>query len=202
MQIIPIRMQRGGAVKQGRIIFTGATTEDDLYEVKGNIAGTEQEILISRTTEVYTQTNLYGGRLRVEDGAIYMGRGITAHAGSDSTVLVKNATLSHVGYDLEFSAGTTLEVAGESTIRGQVNLKEGSVFKLELGAVLGLHETAGTDAANLSVNGTALLRGTSTLNASLTLLDGSTLDMDNLAAGAVTLNGSRCPPPQKIRGFK
>ena len=135
-------------------------------------------------------TNLYGGRLRVEEGAIYQGQGITVHAGSEATVRVKDAELNHVGYDLTFNAGTALEVAGESTIRGQVNLQEGSVFKLELGAVLCLHETAGADAATLTVNGSALLSGSATLNAGLTLADGATLDMDYLDAGAVTLNGA------------
>ena len=178
-------------VKQtGDILFTGAYTEAHLKEVKGGVAGTAEEVRDSRTSEVYTLANLYGGRLRVEDGAVYKGHGITVHEGSEATVRVKDAELNHVGYDLTFNSGTALEVSGESTIRGQVNLQEGSVFKLELGAVLCLHETAGADVANLSVSGTALVSGTSTLNASLTLLDGSTLDMVNLDVGAVTLNGA------------
>ena len=36
----------------GDIIFTGAYTVDDLYVVKGKIAGTEEEIQLSRTSEV------------------------------------------------------------------------------------------------------------------------------------------------------
>ena len=174
----------------GDIVFTGAATVESLYKAKGNVNGTKQEILASRTSEVNAMTNLYGGRLRVEDGAIYQGQGITVHEGSKATVRVKDAELSHVGYDLTFNDGTALEVAGESTIRGQVNLQEGSVFKLELGAVLCLHETAGSDAATLTVNGSALLSGSATLNAGLTLADGATLDMDYLDAGAVTLNGA------------
>ena len=174
----------------GDIVFTGAATVESLYKAKGNVNGTKQEILASRTSEVNAMTNLYGGRLRVEEGAIYQGQGITVHEGSKATVRVKDAELSHVGYELEFNAGTALEVAGESTIRGQVNLKEDSVFKLELGAVLCLHETAGADAATLTVNGSALLSGSATLNAGLTLADGATLDMENLDAGAVTLNGA------------
>ena len=178
----------------GDIVFTGKYAEAHLNEIleddgAGRVASAE-EILNSRTSEVKTMTNLYGGRLRVEDGAIYQGYGITAYAGSASTVRVKDAELNHVGYDLTFNTGTALEVAGESTIRGHVNLQEGSVFKLELGAVLCLHETAGSDSANLSVSGTVLLSGASTLNAGLTLADGATLDMENQDAGAVTLNGA------------
>lgn len=183
--------QTYGEIEQkGDIIFTGATTVDDLYTVKGDVAGTEEEIRLSRTTEVNTLTNLYGGRLRVEEGAIYQGRGITAHAGSDSTVRVQNAELSHVGYDLTFNADTSLEVAGNSTIRGNVGLLADSLFKLEQAATLSLHETLQADAAELTVQGAALLAGSSTLNASLTLADGATLDMMSLDAGAVTINGA------------
>ena len=179
-----------GMPQQGDIIFTGATTVDDLYAVKGNVAGTAEEILNSRTTEVNTLTNLYGGRLRVEEGAVYKGNGITAMEGSAATVRVQNATLSQVGYDLTFNAGTALEVAGNSTIRGNVSLLADSLFKLEQAATLSLHETLQADAAELTVQGAALLAGSSTLNASLTLADGATLDMMSLDAGAVTINGA------------
>ena len=124
--------------QQGDIIFTGATTVDDLYTVKGNVAGTEEEIRLSRTTVVNTLTNLYGGRLRVEEGAIYQGRGITAHAGSEATVLVKDATLSHEGYDLTFYAGTTLELAGNNTITGNVRMLEGSSLLFDLSQYQGV----------------------------------------------------------------
>ncbi len=179
-----------GTAQLGDIIFTGATTVDDLYTVKGNVAGTEEEIRLSRTSEINTLTELYGGRLRVEEGAIYQGQGITAMEGSGATVRVQNATLSQVGYDLTFNAGTVLEVAGNSTIRGNVKLLADSLFKMEQAATLSLPETLQADAAKLTVQGTALLAGSSTLNASLTLADGATLDMMSLDAGAVTINGA------------
>lgn len=120
----------GNSIKQkGDILFTGATTVDDLYIVKGNVAGTEEEIMASRTSEINAMTNLYGGRLRVEDGAIYQGRGITAHAGSSSTVRVKDAALNHAGYDLTFNAGTTLELEGANSIAGNVQMLEGSTIR-------------------------------------------------------------------------
>ena len=174
-----------GMPQQGDIIFTGATTVDDLLAVKGS-AGSAEEILASRTSEVNTMTNLYGGRLRVEDGAIYQGQGITVHGGSEATVRVKDAELSHAGYTLEFNAGTALEVAGDSTIRGHVALLKGSEFKLEKGATLNLYDTG--DAA-LTVGGRAWLEGASTLNADLTLSEGAVLDVVFLDAGAVAVNG-------------
>ncbi|MBO5684647.1 MAG: PEP-CTERM sorting domain-containing protein [Akkermansia sp.] len=180
--------------QQGDILFTGKYTEQHLNELLEDAGAgrtaTAEEILNSCTTEVNAMTNLYGGRLRVEDGAIYQGYGITAHEGSEATVLVKDAELSHVGYALEFNVGTALEVAGNSTIRGNVNLLADSLFKLEKAASLSLHETLEADAAELTVQGTALVAGSSTLNASLTLADGATLDMMSLDAGAVTLNGA------------
>ena len=76
-------------------------------------------------------TNLYGGRLRVEDGAIYQGYGITVHEGSVATVLVKDATLSHSGYDLIFNAGTTLELVGDSKLAGNLMMLSGSILSLD-----------------------------------------------------------------------
>lgn len=117
--------------QKGDILFTGATTVDDLYEVKGKVYGTDEEVLASRTTEVNALTNLYGGRLRVEDGAIYQGQGIMVHEGSAATVLVKDATLNHDGFALTFNAGTTLQVEGESLIVGDVLMLAQSVLNLD-----------------------------------------------------------------------
>ena len=140
-------------VKQkGDILFTGATTVDDLYEVKGNIAGTEEEIHLSRTSEVYTMTNILGGRLRVEDGAIYQGQGITAHAGSAATVRVKDAELSHAGYDLTFNAGTTLELEGGNSIIGNVQMLDDSTLRFIYAA-----DTTLSLAGNLSFDGSVTI---------------------------------------------
>lgn len=117
--------------QKGDILFTGATTVDDLYEVKGKVYGTDEEVLASRTTEVNALTNLYGGRLRVEDGAIYQGQGIMVHEGSAATVLVKDATLNHDGFALTFNAGTTLQVEGGSLIVGDVLMLAQSVLNLD-----------------------------------------------------------------------
>ncbi len=121
--------------QEGDIIFTGAYTEAHLNEILAgdglNRTASEQEILNSCTTVVYTMTNLHGGRLRVEDGAIYKGYGITAMEGSVATVMVKDATLSHDGHALTFNAGTTLQVEGESLIVGDVLMMAQSVLHLE-----------------------------------------------------------------------
>ncbi len=113
--------------QQGNIVFTGAYTAEHLAEVKGS-AGTVSEILNSQTSIVNTMTNLYGGRLSVEDGAVYEGCGITAMEGSGATVRVKDASLSHSGYNLTFNAGTTLELAGDNTLTGNLEMQEGSIL--------------------------------------------------------------------------
>ena len=133
--------------QQGDIIFTGKYTEQHLNDVldaaEAGRTATAEEILNSRTTEVNAMTNLYGGRLRVEDGAIYQGCGITTMEGSAATVLVKDATLSHNGYDLTFHAGTTLELAGNNTIGGSVQMLEGSTLLLNTLETLGVADFNG-----------------------------------------------------------
>ncbi|MBE6410437.1 MAG: PEP-CTERM sorting domain-containing protein, partial [Akkermansiaceae bacterium] len=121
----------------GDIIFTGKYTEQHLNELLAadglNRTATEAEILNSRTTEVHTMTNLYGGRLRVEDGAIYKGNGITVHEGSAATVLLKDAELSHTGYGITFNAGTTLELSGHNTITAaHLNMEDGSIMSFRM----------------------------------------------------------------------
>ena len=129
--------------QHGDIIFTGKNVVNDLYDAKGNVAGTDEEIIASRTSEVYAMTNLYGGRLRVEDGAIYQGYGITAHEGSASTVRVKDATLSHIHYDLYFNENTTLELEGNNTIAGNVQMQAGSTIRLKVNESMGTTEILG-----------------------------------------------------------
>ena len=128
--------------QQGDIVFTGKYTEqhlNDLLEAaSAGRTATSYEILDSRTTYVYAMTNLFGGRLRVEEGVIYQGRGITAMEGSAATVRVQNAELSHGGYVLTFNAGTTLELAGNNTITGNVRMLEGSSLLFDLSQYQGV----------------------------------------------------------------
>ena len=155
---VDLNADYNGLAQKGDILFTGATTEADLLAVKGS-AGTAEEILNSRTTEVLAMTNLYGGRLRVEDGAVYQGQGITVHEGSEATVRVKDATLNHKGYNLSFASGTALEVEGSSTISGNVVLNDGAAMSVSGTAALdgGLSLKSGATAASLE--GVSLISG-------------------------------------------
>ncbi len=128
----------GNTVKQkGDIVFSGKYTETHLNEIlEADAAGrkaTAEEILNSRTMVINGLTNLYGGRLRVEDGAIYKGNGITVHEGSAASVLLKDAELSHSGYDITFNAGTTLELSGHNTITAaNLNMEDGSIMSFRM----------------------------------------------------------------------
>lgn len=191
--VVALNADYENSMQQGDIIFTGAYAEAHLNEIlaekEGGRSATNEEILASRTTVVDTVTNLYGGRLRVEEGAVYQGQGIIVHKNSDATVRVNNAELNHAGATLEFNSGTTLEVAGESTIRGTVSMLAGSVFNLEKSAVLNLYSTSESDFGSLEINGTIQLEGGAVLNASLTLAEESILDMSFPGAGVVAVNG-------------
>jgi hypothetical protein len=115
----------------------------------------------------------------VEDGAIYQGQGITAHAGSEATVLVKDATLSHNGYDLTFNTGTTLELAGANSITGNVQMLEGSWLAFDGAESKGMSWLTGTlsftGGANVSLSGNADWSGQ---NEILMYVDGSVSGWD------------------------
>lgn len=119
---------------EGAIIFTGATTEADLREVKGGIDGTAEEILNSRTSEIATMTNLYGGSLVVEDGAILKGQGITAVEGANATIRLNNGTINESGYALTISADSGLEFEGSNVLAAsEVSMADGSFLSFVLG---------------------------------------------------------------------
>ena len=148
----------GAVHKQtGDIIFTGKYIEQHLSELLAadglTRTATAEEILNSRTTEVKAMTNLYGGCLRVEDGAIYKGYGITAMGNSAACVRVKDAVLEHGGYDIMLNPGTKLEVEGASAITAdELVMKEGSSLSFVLG-----EKNKSTHA--LTLTGTLVLNG-------------------------------------------
>ena len=158
--------------QRGDIIFTGETTIDDLFIAKGNVAGTAEEILASRTSEVKTIANLYNGRLIIKEDAIWSGDGITVASAEGKTykptLLLQNGHLSH--YEPSDSArnvvtiksGATLEVAGKNTAcYTSLILEGGSTLTFNLSA-----SNTSADAAVLSMSDSSLtlpLSGTVTL---------------------------------------
>ena len=172
----------GNIIEQaGDIIFTGESTVDDLYVVKGNVDGTAEEILASRTSEVRTIANLYNGRLIIKEGAIWSGDGIVvAPAAGTSykpTLLLQNANLTHYEPSgtarnvVTIKSGATLEVAGKNTARyTSLILEGGSALTFNLSAA-----NTSADTAVLSMSDSLLtLPQSGTLTLKLVAFDGIT----------------------------
>ena len=162
----------GDKVQTGDIILTGAYAEANLNKaIAANTAegetprtATEAEITksqefsfmhyylgpsakpeyISELKEGVLAT-LEGGRLRVEDGARYIGMGFEAVADSDSTLRLKDAAFEHcytsssygceLYYDVTFGATTTLEAEGVNTMTaGNLTMKDGSAMSYVVGS--------------------------------------------------------------------
>ena len=116
----------------GDIVFSGAHAEEDLRKLKPNFK--PQELMDSLTTEVYVTTNLYGGRLCIEDGAIYRGRGINVAANSTASLRLAGGALDQAGYNVVLNAGTTLDLIGANSITvATLDMKDGSTMTFTLG---------------------------------------------------------------------
>ena len=134
----------------GDIILTGAYTAQHLSEMKGK-DGTESELVRSRTS-VIDKATLYRGRLCIVDGAILEGGGLTAAAGSTSTVLLKHATLDQAGARIHFNSGTKFEMTGPNTVWGKVLMEPSSTLKLNV-------STANKANANMKLAGGSFTLG-------------------------------------------
>ena len=172
----------------GTILFSGATTEDDLKAVKGGVAGTEKEILNSRTSEINSVATLYGGTLQVQDKAVLkLNGGLTVAEGSKASVQVQAAELSVGSHALNMVSGSSLELsdgakltATELTITTGATLAvRGSVSTAQLteqvsALTLSDETVAGFDASRAVNTGSV-----SVLEGDLTLEGGSLLSFED-----------------------
>ncbi len=172
----------------GTILFSGATTEDDLKDAKGGVAGTEEEILNSRTSEINSAATLYGGTLQVQDKAVLkLNGGLTVAEGSKASVQVQAAELSVGSHALNMVSGSSLELsdgakltATELTITTGATLAvRGSVSTAQLteqvsALTLSDETVAGFDASRAVNTGSV-----SVLEGDLTLESGSLLSLDD-----------------------
>lgn len=180
-----VNLNQDGA---GDIIFTGVSTEADLREVKGGIAGTAEEILNSRTSEIATNAKLYGGRLIVEDSAILMGQGITVTEGANATIRLNDATLDETGYAIAVSSGSGLELEGENVLKAaSVQMADGAFLSFVMGEGNGTNWDAQliTGQLNLKVSGDLFNE-----HRLLTLSDASQYDTSRWTSDAVTVTGA------------
>ncbi len=106
----------------GTIRFDAAEAEAHLKEAKGS-AGTEEEIIASRTSEILGKTMVYGGRLEVLNGAIltggndldgnYSNGGLELASNSNATLYMRNARIDKA---VTLNSSTTMELEGANTV--------------------------------------------------------------------------------------
>ena len=182
----------------GYIIFTGKYTEQHLNELLASDGlsrtATESEILDSRTSVVSSVINLYGGCLRVEDGAVLDCAGLTAVEGTAATLRMKDAEVK--GGTLTFNSGTALELEGVNKIQSLVNLNAGSDLRFVAG---GESRVSGTGSLVLGgvlsvADGADVILDVATSAAGVTVGDDASLSLRgnfSLAPGAEDSVGSK-----------
>lgn len=152
------------------ILFSGLYTEDHLKEMKGS-EGTAEEILNSRTSEVYAMTYVNDRRLRIEDGAIYKGNGIRVKGSEAATLLLKDGTLQHEGYDITIHSANNLTLQKENVITaGTLSMLDGSNLNISL-------KDATTTSTALTITG----------NIAASAINFNLSDVDTLAEGTYRL---------------
>ena len=191
-----------GLVQNGDIIFTGETTEQDLKDVKkawlgkdATITVTKEEIENSRTSIVLHNTNLNGGRLRVEKGAIFKGIGIYVNKG---TLRIDDAKVVNIKYNgdtatnntdipVQVGSGATLEILGHSTIEGgTLKFSDNSNWNVHLTKANGGWNTAALTLSNgvMAIEGKLTLTfdiKDSTFNDTFCLFNGSGASYANIS---------------------
>ena len=179
----------------GTILFSGATTEDDLKDAKGGVAGTEEEILNSRTSEINSAATLYGGTLQVQDKAVLkLNGGLTVAEGSKASVQVQAAELSVGSHALNMVSGSSLELsdgakltATELTITTGATLAvRGSVSTAPLTATVSALTLSDETVAGFDASRAVNTGSVSVLEGDLTLESGSLLSLDD---GCLELSG-------------
>ena len=142
----PLYATSGSTVTlSGDIVFSGKHAEEDLQKLKAN--PTSQELLQSRTSEVYAETELLSGRLSIEEGAVFKGNGVDCE-GAGTALRLADGTLAQGGASVVMAAGTTLELQGSNAVTAQtLDMQDGSALAFALGS-------SNTENAALGVNGT------------------------------------------------
>ena len=115
----------------GIILFSGATTEEDLKNAKVGVSGTEEEILNSRTSELNSAATLYGGTLQVQDKAVLkLNGGLTVAEGSNASVKVRAAEVNLGSNALELTSCSLVELQnGASLSLSELTVAAGAELK-------------------------------------------------------------------------
>lgn len=78
---------------------------------------------------------LYGGSLKVLDGAQLNGKGLTVADGSGAKLVLSGGSMNHSGYNFSFNNGTTLQLQGSNSITAnKMTLGSGAELSVKLSA--------------------------------------------------------------------
>ena len=188
----------GGNTVKNVEVQSGAS----LYMAKGaalNISSSSVEI--SGRTGKATLSSSTAGNYTAANDAYNLANGHIKSTAADVTISNKltNSSVENAGGGVLTVTHTGNTISGVVASAGDVTLQNlaanTSLSLLEIAAGRTVNAYVGTNVdekqgVSVASTGTALLSGGATLNTSLTLAAGATLDMTNLNAGAVTLNGA------------
>lgn len=148
-----VRLNENGT---GNIVFSGATTEDDLQALSGGRGVTTEEINNSRHSSLLTDVNLAGGCLSVQNKAELTVNGLSSH--STASLEVKDAAFKLASGNVSVASADSGIIA---SLRG-----------------ISLHDTSvvGEDAEHIGfISGTAMsISNAATLSVKYVELDATT----------------------------
>ena len=178
-----IALEEGGTLKYKSAVISGESSS--------------ATAIIERTNKA--SGGMYSG---VADGNITISNARVKYTGGSATISNKltNSSVENAGGGVLTVTHTGNTLSGVVASAGDVTLQNlaanTSLSLLEIAAGRTVNAYVGTNAdqkqgVSVAATGTALLSGGATLNTSLTLADGATLEMNNLTADTtVTINGA------------
>lgn len=186
----------------GDIVFSGKYAMEDLASLKANYS--QQELQSSLTTEVYAITNVCGGCLRIEDGAIFRSYGINLEAGSNASLSLSNGTLEVMNegsfsQDAAVNVGDSYSISSKGdtspALSGNLEIKEAGVYgtggkgaRIDY-SIIKLAEGTRVEMNNMVLGASSLLTDdTATVVANNLVIEGI-LDENVQEGGPMTIKG-------------
>ena len=164
------------ATTQGGQKYSLSSTDYEIKNARVVFTGSESATLGNKLTNVTLENSISNAaapaNLEEEtDGSFYAG----------STLTVTNAANTLNG---------VIAYGGDVMLQNLQAATSLELLEIATGRTVSGYAGSGGEKSNITVTGHALLGGGATLNASLTLADGATLDMYSIEQSAVTLDGT------------
>ncbi|MBQ0160832.1 MAG: PEP-CTERM sorting domain-containing protein [Bacteroidales bacterium] len=118
---------------EGDVVFSGKYLDEDITKWEtaalyfhADFLGVEKH-----TIRVDGKTKLYAGTLHIEDGMILQTHGVDMAENTGAMLVVKDAALRSLESDINISAGSTLQIEGESEVSApKLIMADGSKMQL------------------------------------------------------------------------